>query len=231
MLFPNIIHYGFILQKRVANLRYKLHSHAGRSTRGEKNATKSPLKAFTYNRTKKWFPKMGCFPFVLYTFASSVTQYHRKTLSKLAWAATKTRTYIYSLLAKPVPNSVDWVCIPTPKKSGTGNRPPSLQPTTTTVANIVMSLTLSLSAWSSDSWLACNFFFLGFGWTVNTKCHTHSEYLNETTVYLSMGILMLEVALPSNSNINQSACSTLDWVLNSQSELTECCISISGNFQ
>ena len=34
---------------------------------------------------------------------------------------------------------------------------------------------------------------------------------------------MFKVAFSLIPNINQSACSTLDWVLNSQSELTECC--------
>ena len=42
---------------------------------------------------------------------------------------------------------------------------------------------------------------------------------------------MFKVAFSLLSNINQSACSTLDRVMNSQSEFTECCISIIGNFQ
>ena len=44
-------------------------------------------------------------------------------------------------------------------------------------------------------------------------------------------MLLFKVAFSLFSNINQLPCSTLDWVLNSQSELTECCTSIIGNFQ
>ena len=42
---------------------------------------------------------------------------------------------------------------------------------------------------------------------------------------------MFKIAFSLFYNINQSACSTLDWVLNSQSDLTECCLSNIWNFQ
>ena len=53
-------------------------------------------------------------------------------------------------------------------------------------------------------------------------------------IYIARNIHLLgstEVAISLVSNINQSTPSSLDWVLNSQSELTECSITIIGNFQ
>ena len=44
------------------------------------------------------------------------------------------------------------------------------------------------------------------------------------------GVLMYKVVIPLFSNINQSACSTFDWVLISQSD-SECCICTIRNFQ
>ena len=44
-------------------------------------------------------------------------------------------------------------------------------------------------------------------------------------------MLMFKMASSFFTNINKSACCTLDWVWNSQSESTECCIWIIGKFQ
>ena len=66
-----------------------------------------------------------------------------------------------------------------------------------------------------------------YGWflrgvTLRTNCG------NAKPAQTNQGMSMFKVALSLMSNMNQSACSTLDWVLNIQSELTKYCVSIIG---
>ena len=68
------------------------------------------------------------------------------------------------------------------------------------------------------TFIALNKFSTKLLW--KTQC-TGQGYVN--------GMLMFKIAFSFVSNINQSARSSLDWLLKSQSELTECCISIIGN--
>ena len=57
----------------------------------------------------------------------------------------------------------------------------------------------------------------------------HCEQIgNAKPVQTNQGMSMFKVAFSLMSNMNQSACSTLDWVLNIQSELTKYCVSIIG---
>ena len=57
-----------------------------------------------------------------------------------------------------------------------------------------------------------------------------AECNNWRITHLPLGHVYVQSAFSLFSKINQSACSTCDLVLNSQSELTECCINIFGIF-
>ena len=65
--------------------------------------------------------------------------------------------------------------------------------------------------------------------TLMIVCNDCMQCMFQNGIFLAM--LMLNIAFSLISNINQSACSTLNWVMNSQSELPEFCKSIIGNFQ
>ena len=72
-------------------------------------------------------------------------------------------------------------------------------------------------------WLSISWWWVSkmWGMFLNVFFHLHMFWIGHVNVQRCFHIIF---------QYNQSACSTIDWVLNSPSEMTECCLSIIGNF-